>query len=408
MERFSYSLYTYGGGVYYDKKTPDVVYRGINPHLEAWAKELLSCGLIDELVKKRLFPKTKISKQKIDGYNLVLEHEAILPITYPHEWTDEMFRAVAILILKVNQIANKYKFDISDPAWANVVFCHHKPIYIDFGSFQPQTYLAIRPEISDFHSKDSFLQSFLPRLELAHRANMTTLPRCLREAKLFFIRVMLAIHRRMKRYLFGYEKIVNKIARLRYKTLHQRLEKKLLSYNCAVKSPWVDYHTPKKPFVDFYDKNNQINKKDRRIKFLLDSIKPLKPDSLLDLAGNQGAMARFFAKQLNIPKVICLDYDRGAIDRFFLNAKHDNRVAMASFDITRSLLPESGDITERLKSDVVLALAVTHQLLITQRLAPEVMFKIFAAYSKKYLIVEFMPRGCWDGIHQPPIPEWYN
>ncbi|MGI9461581.1 MAG: hypothetical protein ACR2NY_03285 [Alphaproteobacteria bacterium] len=399
MERLPYSINGRVGGVYYDKKTPEVVYRGINPYYEPWAKELLKCGLIDELVKKRFFPKTKISKQKIDGYNLVLEHEAISPITYHEEWTDEMYRASAIFILKVNQIANQYRFELDDPHGGNVVFHYHKPIYLDLGSFYPLIDVANRPNISNFHRKDYFLQLVLPRLESAHRANMTTLPRCLWDAKLFFIRVMLALHRRMKIYIFGYEKIANKIARLRYKTLYQRLEKKLLSYNFSAKSVWGDYQTTKTI------KDKTIHQKDGRMQWILNAIKPLKINSLLDLAGNQGDKVRFFAKKLNIPNVMCVDYDKAAIDKYFLNAQHDDRMTIAAFDITKSLFPAC-DITERLRSDMVLAMALTHHLLISQQLAPEVMFKIFAAYSKKYLIVEFMPLGLWNGFYQPPLPDW--
>ena len=48
-----------------------------------------------ELVDTNLFPKSWITDFKIDNYALVIEHEKIHPVVYPHEWSFSMFNSIS-------------------------------------------------------------------------------------------------------------------------------------------------------------------------------------------------------------------------------------------------------------------------------------------------------------------------
>jgi hypothetical protein len=54
------------------------------------------------------------------------------------------------------------------------------------------------------------------------------------------------------------------------------------------------------------------------------------------------------------------------------------------------------------------ALAITHHLILSQRIGISKVIEILGLYTSKYIIVEFMPLGLYDGTSAPPIPDWYN
>ena len=63
----------------------------------------------------------------------------------------------------------------------------------------------------------------------------------------------------------------------------------------------------------------------------------------------------------------------------------------------------------RYKSDAVVALALTHHLLLSQNLSIDYIFWIMAKYTRRYACIEFMPLGLWaEGSDLPPVPSWYT
>jgi hypothetical protein len=66
--------------------------------------------------------------------------------------------------------------------------------------------------------------------------------------------------------------------------------------------------------------------------------------------------------------------------------------------------------SERIKADLVIALAVTHHLLLTQHYSLNFIFKKINELANKYVIIEFMPLGLYGGDLNkiPKVPEYYN
>jgi hypothetical protein len=57
----------------------------------------------------------------------------------------------------------------------------------------------------------------------------------------------------------------------------------------------------------------------------------------------------------------------------------------------------------------VLVLAVSHHLLLGQRIPIEHMLSVIAAYARRVVFIEFMPLGLWNGRDAPPpVPDWYT
>jgi hypothetical protein len=108
--------------------------------------------------------------------------------------------------------------------------------------------------------------------------------------------------------------------------------------------------------------------------------------------------------------VICTDYDEIAIDKLVKRFSDQNvKLAPAILDFVKPLgnLRTDSPIM-RFQSDMVIALAVTHHLILTQKISINVILDSLFGYSKQYVLVEFMPLGLWDGNTALPIPSWYT
>ena len=67
------------------------------------------------------------------------------------------------------------------------------------------------------------------------------------------------------------------------------------------------------------------------------------------------------------------------------------------------------ELGKRGDADTLIAMAITHHLLLTQRININDMFLAMKSLTSKYIFVEFMPMGLWDGKnYTPPLPDFYN
>ena len=102
-------------------------YRAINAESEAFVREVLRSGVIDQLVSEGLFPATRVSAEQIDVCPLVLEHEIIGVPTYPFEWSPAMLRAAGLCVARVNDVCSRFGYELKDAHPYNVVFDGSNP-----------------------------------------------------------------------------------------------------------------------------------------------------------------------------------------------------------------------------------------------------------------------------------------
>ncbi len=69
-------------------------------------------------------------------WSLVVEHDAIPVVTYPHEWSFSMLKDAAALTLRLVREAVDEGFTTKDATPYNVQFTGPKPVFIDVGSFE--------------------------------------------------------------------------------------------------------------------------------------------------------------------------------------------------------------------------------------------------------------------------------
>ena len=115
------------------------IFRLIYPEKEQAVKALFSCGLMTELEKAGLFPKTTIAPYTLEDADLILEHEKIDPVVLHSNWSFDMLKDAGLCLLKVNKIAQKYGYQTIDGHGLNILFKSGSPLFIDLGSFIQNT-----------------------------------------------------------------------------------------------------------------------------------------------------------------------------------------------------------------------------------------------------------------------------
>ena len=413
------------------------VYRAIHSDYVAPTHSLLASGLLDDLYERELIPHTQVATITLPGYKLVLEQTKIEPIIYPYEWSPEMLRHAALCMLEVNQCTNQFGYELKDAQPFNIVFRHKHPFFVDIGSFIKQAtprnwcareeFDACFSRILDLAQKGClsfFKHAFLLQGAgfnaheltalkhplMAKLLGLDTISLCLQLASMYRIGPTIsdqAIRAKFRNaWLHRGATFILHAKLLPFRSFsHNHLKRSVTRYKLGGKSAWGNYHRQ----AGLCNAQGDPTLSDR-MTWVLNMAQSLVPKSVLELAGNQGVLSRALASALPADtQIICSDYDPYAIDHLYLNLRPEEQVLPACFDFMRDARESiTQERAKRLKSDLVIALAVTHHLVLTQSFSLDSILFTLHSYTRKHLIVEFMPLGLWDGTRPVAVPEWYH
>lgn len=411
------------------------VFRGIYPDAAEQVKELFRCGCLDELVHHKLFPKSYITSYSLDGFAFIIEHEKLPFITYPHEWSFDMFRDAALTVLTVSEILSKFGWALKDCHPYNLLFYGCRPMYVDLGSFVPRPsnlgpiigrdflQLYIRP-LSIWKVGNAFLAR---RIISSGHEMLTSLSWFLYKVPVLrWVSVNSAHYwiRAWERFLGLCTRLIPRSTAIKRKNVFDLL----LSYLPAdllirrpitlrrkierfaapkMKSDWHNYHS------EYINGKSLISTS--RFDKIVEIICSLGCESVVELAGNQGLLSLLLLTRSPVSKIVCTDYDDIAINHLYnycseLNGFKAEKILQPA--VINFMIPEQNFYTyspsDRLKADLVIALAVTHHLTLSQNFQLRHVIQTIASYTNKFAIIEFMPLGLWDGKNSSPIPNWYK
>ena len=409
------------------------IFRAIFPERESYVRSLFSTGFLNELISQNCFPKTWITDYKMEYFPLILEHERIWPIVYPQEWTFSMLKDAAILVYRISLIAKKYGFNMKDCHGLNVLFDGVSPKFIDLGSFIPDKYIGWRPyeeflrfyyyplniwkhnsfvgKLSIFSGNLTFHENYL---QYQHPLLRSISPNLLN--KFVSLRIMPEVNANrqssdfqqrswsgsMLKPTFLLKQLARRVISMKSMTLQKVIKEIEGMRQSKTKSSWGSYH-------------DEIKEKAKRFDRIIEIINMLRDDVRFaaDLGGNQGKFSRLLIQKTNIEYVVCIDYDENAIDEGYNREKMANtgtgKITFAHYDFMgpivklRFMLP-----SERFKSDIAIALALTHHLILSQGYDIDDIFRNISEYAKKYVLIEFMPLGLWATGQKPNVPDWYT
>ena len=117
----------------------DEAYRQVNESYKKHYKPLMSSGLYDELVnRKLLIPHRELDNREVSGSECfrIIKPTNLDFISYPYEWSFSQLKDAALLILEIQKTSLDYGMTLKDASPFNVQFKEGKPILIDTLSFK--------------------------------------------------------------------------------------------------------------------------------------------------------------------------------------------------------------------------------------------------------------------------------
>lgn len=356
------------------------VYRGIYASHVQEIKDLLNSGLIDELVNNQLFPATNIVDIKIDGFDLVLEHDKIPLRNIYTKWSFDMLKQSALTTLEVNEIALKYGYELRDAHFLNTMFFYGKSFFIDLDSF-------VLKKSEKWSAYRQFIDSYMRLLQLLSLQSNFEYQDSIK-AMAYYIphKVYDSLICENERYTYEQNfsnqellQIINKL--------------ELIDSNTT----WKNYHN---------EFESDLNKHPR-LKKIIEIIQEYKPKTLVDLASNAGEFAKSILDKCKfVEHVVCIDRDHYAINKLF-NTSQGYNITPLYDDLTNDYYLT---LSDKPIGELVLALALTHHLLLGTKLHIEYIFEKIGSFTSKYILIEFMPLGLYSSKANeiPAIPEWYT
>jgi hypothetical protein len=377
-------------------------YRYVHPGYEMHYSRLMKSGLYDELVRsEKLIAHEETAGQAAFGFtggNVLLPQQLAF-ISYPYEWSFDMWKDAALLTLHIALAALKKDMVLKDATPFNVQFVNGKPLFIDTLSFE--NYESGKPWVA-YHQ---FSECFLGPLLLMHYCHpdsgklftvypsgipMDVLVNLLPKSSRWNMNTFLHIHLQAKfsgkqQKRSGSE---SHFSRRKLELLLKGLEGFIGKLSPKkVKTAWDDYYTST-ILGDAY-----LQAKTTLVRSFCNDIEY---KTVIDLGANDGHFSLLFNED---KQVMATDADSNCINHLYLKIKKEGRgniLPLVNDLATPSPAigwanTERDSFTARLKADLVLALALVHHLAI----AGNVPLQKIAGWLQPmagYLIIEFVPK----------------
>ena len=385
-------------------KQNDTYYRLIKPSYFSHYNLLMSSGLYKNLTDAgRLVKHEEIDasffQTNIDGK--IILPEQISFISYPYEWSFDMWRDAAIVTLKIAAQALEHEIILKDATPFNIQFHKGRPVFIDTLSFEKHE------EGTSWIAYHQFCECFLGPLLLMHYGHRDL-------GKLFMVypngipldvvKSILPFKSKFNVHVYLHiwlqAKMASKpiVSEAREKVFTKQKLVTLLNGLTSfvsglsqkeIKSTWNDYYT------DTILGNKYLDAKKIIVEKFVNSI-DIK--SAIDLGANDG----YFSLLLKdtIENVIALDFDSNCINELYKKIRKDkikNIVPLVStLNIPSPAIgwhnEERYSLTQRLNADLVLALALIHHLAISVNIPLDFIAKWFSEMGA-YLVIEFVPKN---------------
>lgn len=385
-------------------KENNLVKRAILPKYFKQYSALKKSGIFEKLFKnKLLIPHTEEleSNSKI----ILLPHQ-IPFISYPYEWCFNQYKEAALLTLKLQKLALEYGFSLKDASAFNVTFHQGQAIFIDTLSFD------FYEENKPWRAYKQFISHFFGPLLLAkyHGASLLKLTHSFIDGvPIKTIASLLPLKTKLNPFLYTnihllakYETKYNE-AQVQTTTEKQLTKKAQLN---IVKSLY-DYIkklelNEQSEWGNYYDKTNYSEKAfDLKSQIINRWVDSLKPQTLIDVGGNDGTFVRRIKQPLK--QALVCDIDNNAVDFNYRLAKQqkEQHITPLVLDVL-SPSPAIGfnnkerfAFLTRIKNynpDITLALAVIHHITLSGNI-PFGMSALFFSSFSKHVIIEFPEQG---------------
>ncbi|HEY3375029.1 MAG TPA: hypothetical protein VGK02_08220 [Candidatus Aquicultor sp.] len=373
-----------------------------------------------------------------------LFHHRKYIISYPFEWTANMFKDAIMFHLNLLLELEKHSLTLKDALPSNIVFDFCKPIFVDFLSIvrkdklQNESWLLDGTNYSDprFAVFDRMFNPFMlvPLMEIAKndyasaRSMLSeracncsgTAPRwddlypssALSSLKMLAKNLPKRALGRSVEPNINYRRVaeVRQLISTKERLSFADFTRKMLEFVADTevtppKSAYVSYYENKSEAFDITNQSRWENKH----KNVYSVVANAKPKRVLDLGANTGWFS-ILAEKLGA-EVISTDIDESSVDSLYLYSR-DNKLKILplvlSFDdLTKEIFGVTYDetgykgrdfktnplfmpATARFRSDLVLCLGLIHHLVLGEGKEISETFKILSKLSQKVLVLEYV------------------
>jgi hypothetical protein len=385
-----------------------VIYRQVNESGRAGYDGLMGSGLYEELREKGLLvPHVEVdAPQGGPGTYRVLRPDPVPFISYPYEWCFGQLGKAALATLRIQRIALKHGMSLRDASAFNVQFIGSKPVFIDTLSFE--RYVEGRPWVAYRQFCQHFLAPLFlmagcdPRLSVLSGSWMDGIPldvacRCVprryRWTPGFFTHVYL--HARAQ------ERYQDAASR---KATPRPLSRQSLAYILDSLRGTIErlaWNPGKTQWADYYSKTNYSGAAmELKRRFVSSVAGETRPARVVDLGANDGEFSAVAARAGAY--VVAADMDHGAVELCYRRtaADKDGRILPLVVDLAGPspavgwLNEERTSFLDRCsgKTDLVLALALIHHLVIGNNVPLRSVMALFARTGAE-CVVEFVGKA---------------
>ena len=343
------------------------------------------------------------------GDGLVLEHERIEFVSFPHEWCPEMLYAAGELTLAVQLRALDAGFSLKDATPGNILFRGSKPVFVDIPSFVPRplgtpvwiayaqfvrTFLlplilskqrGIPPHEVFFRQRDGMEpEEVYAQLPVLSRLGSVSLQYVSLPTWLGRTQAVKETPQAAKTYD---EERALMILRMLVKGLQNAMRKTCPPIHR--KSSWSNYMV-----TSTYERETFAAKE----KFVQAALEDLAPATVLDVGCNTGHFSQVAARLG--ASVIAIDYDPVVVGRLYGRARAQ-KVSILPL-IVNLARPSPGlgwrnfeiaSFLDRVRGriDAALLLAVIHHLTVTDGIPLSDVFRLMSELASKGIVAEFVP-----------------
>jgi hypothetical protein len=381
--------------------------RQVNSCYQKQYDTLMSCGLYDELVKKKLLISHTETDEKIiygQAYK-VIESELVPLISYPYEWCFGQFKDAALCTLQIHRKALEHGMILKDASAYNIQFMCGKAIHIDTLSFdfykEGEPWVAYG-QFCRHLLAPLFLMAYTDiRLSQLMRIYIDGIPldlasKLLKGKSGFAVKSHIHWHaksvvkhgqagqsantstRQMKISKFQMTAMIDSLIRI-----VEKLELR------GVQTEWGDYYA---------HTNYSDSAADSKKSIVADYLNSLSPAVTWDFGANDGTYSRLALTDAN-KFVVSFDIDPIAVERNHTAVRYSGENMLPLLlDLTNPSPAigfanrERGLLITRQKPDCILMLAVIHHLAISNNLPLGMIAEWLASLSEN-LIIEFVPKS---------------
>ncbi len=378
-------------------------YRQINISFSEDYEMLMRSGLYDVLVQNNLL---LAHSEVLENFTASENHyKTLLPqqisfISYPYEWCFDQLKDAALLTIRIMKEAINRGMILKDATPFNIQFENGHPVFIDTLSFEK--YDESKPWVA----YRQYCECFLFPLYIEHYLNLDIqklLATYLDGIPVNFTARLLPIKSRFNPGAWLHVYLQNSIKNYKgIKTGEASFDKIKLTHllgnleNIVAKitskisktSVWNNYYS------ETILSQHYLNEKKTIFNYFLKNIKY---NTALDLGTNNG----YFACQLaqSNANIIAIDSDSQCVNNLYQETKNNNilNILPLCIDVSNPS-PATGfqnterqSFIQRINTELVLALAIIHHLVLAKNIPLNKIAAFIASICIKNLIIEFVP-----------------